>query len=49
MLKNPDLAGRILGFGMYGGGGTPEELGRFLQSARENYAKAVKAAGVLPE
>ena len=49
VVKIPEIADRLLGFGIYGPGGTPEELGRFLRSERENYAKAVKAAGVLPE
>jgi tripartite-type tricarboxylate transporter receptor subunit TctC len=49
VVKIPEVAGRLLGFGMYGPGGTPESLARFLRSERENYAKAVKAAGIAPE
>jgi tripartite-type tricarboxylate transporter receptor subunit TctC len=44
VLKQPELAARLLGFGMYEPGGTPEALGAFLKSERENYGRAVKAA-----
>jgi tripartite-type tricarboxylate transporter receptor subunit TctC len=44
VVKQPELAGRLLGFGMYEPGGTPEALGAFLRAERENYGKAVKAA-----
>jgi tripartite-type tricarboxylate transporter receptor subunit TctC len=49
VLKSPSLSERNLGFGIYGGGGTPEDLGRFLREQRENYGRAVKAAGIQPE
>lgn len=49
VLASPAMSERQLGFGIYGGGGTPEDLGRFLREERENYGKAVKAAGILPE
>ena len=49
VLKMPEIAARLLGFGIYDPGGTPEELARFVRSERANYAKAVKAAGIKPE
>ncbi len=44
VVKQPDMAARLLGFGMYEPGGTPEQLAAFLRTERENYANAVKAA-----
>ena len=49
VLASPAMGERQLGFGVYGGGGTPEDLAKFLREERENYAKAVKAAGIEPE
>lgn len=49
VLKIPDIASRMLGFGMYDAGGTTEELARFISAERQNFARAVKAAGIQPE
>ena len=49
VLKMPEIASRLLGFGIYDPGGTPEELGRFLEAQRASYAKAVKAARIEAE
>ena len=49
VLRAPQMLERLLGFGIYDPGGTPEELAKFIASERENYAKAVKAAGIRPE
>jgi tripartite-type tricarboxylate transporter receptor subunit TctC len=49
VLREPKMVERLLGFGIYDPGGTPEELGKFIASERENYARAVKAAGIQPE
>jgi tripartite-type tricarboxylate transporter receptor subunit TctC len=49
VLKSPEMLERLLGFGIYDPGGTPEDLARFLRAERENYAKAVKAARIEPE
>jgi tripartite-type tricarboxylate transporter receptor subunit TctC len=49
VVKQPDTAARLLGFGMYEPGGTPEDLAKFLRAERENYAKAVRAAKIEPE
>lgn len=43
-VRVPEIAARLLGFGIYDPGGTPEQLGRFLRAERENFGKAVKAA-----
>jgi hypothetical protein len=40
---------RLLGFGIYEPGGTPEELAAFMRSERENYRNAVRAGGIQPE
>ena len=44
VLRQPELAARMLGFGIYEPGGTPEQLAAFLRAERENYGRAVKAA-----
>jgi tripartite-type tricarboxylate transporter receptor subunit TctC len=44
VAKQPEIAARLLGFGMYEPGGTPEDLAKFLQAERANYGKAVRAA-----
>jgi len=49
VIASPAMSERQLGFGVYGGGGSPEELGEFLRRERQNYGKAVKAAGIQPE
>jgi tripartite-type tricarboxylate transporter receptor subunit TctC len=49
LVKAPDIASRLLAFGLYDPGGTPEDLARFLRAERTNYAQAVKAAGIQPE
>jgi tripartite-type tricarboxylate transporter receptor subunit TctC len=49
VLKSPAMSERQLGFGIYGGGGTPEELAKFLADQRANYGRAVKAANIQPE
>lgn len=49
VLRAPAMVQRLLGFGIYDPGGTPEELARFIRSERANYAKAVKAAGIRAE
>jgi len=49
VLRAPAMVERLLGFGIYDPGGTPEELARFIRSERANYAKAVKAAGIRAE
>ena len=49
VVKDKDIAERLLGFGMYEPGGTPEQLAAFLASERKNYAKAVGVAGITPE
>lgn len=49
VLRSPDMTERLLGFGIYEPGGTPEELAAFMRSERENYRKAVQAGGIQPE
>jgi tripartite-type tricarboxylate transporter receptor subunit TctC len=49
VLKNPEIRSRLLGFGIYDAGGTPENLARFIRVERENFAKAVKLARIEPE
>jgi len=49
VLRAPAMVERLLGFGIYDPGGTPEELARFIRAERANYARAVKAAGIQPE
>ena len=49
VLASPAIGERQVGFGIYGGGGTPEDLARFLRQERQSYARAVKAAGIEPE
>jgi tripartite-type tricarboxylate transporter receptor subunit TctC len=49
VLKMPDIAARLLGFGIYDPGGTPEELAQFIRAERQNFARAVKTAGIEPE
>jgi tripartite-type tricarboxylate transporter receptor subunit TctC len=49
VVKLPEVANRLLGFGIYEPGGTPEQLAKFLRAERDNYARAVKAAGIEPE
>ncbi len=49
VLKDREVASRMLGFGMYDPGGTPEDLARFIRAERQNYARAVKAAGIEPQ
>ncbi len=44
VVRTPEIAARLLGFGMYEPGGTPEDLAAFLRAERENYGRAVKAA-----
>ena len=49
VLKNPQIAERMLQLGMYDPGGTPEEFGRFIAEERARWASAVKAAKIEPE
>jgi tripartite-type tricarboxylate transporter receptor subunit TctC len=49
VLRAPAMVERLLGFGIYDPGGTPEELAKFIRAERANYAKAVKAAGIRAE
>lgn len=49
VLRSPDMGERLLGFGIYEPGGTPEELAAFMRSERENYRNAVRAGGIQPE
>jgi tripartite-type tricarboxylate transporter receptor subunit TctC len=49
VLASPAMSERQLGFGIYGGGGTPQALAEFLRRERESYGRAVKAAGIQPE
>ena len=49
VIRQPDIAERLLQFGIYEPGGTPEQLAQFIKSERENYGNAVRAAGILPE
>jgi tripartite-type tricarboxylate transporter receptor subunit TctC len=49
VIASPAMSERQLGFGIYGGGGSPEDLGEFLREERASYGKAVKAAGIQPE
>ena len=49
VLRAPATVERLLGFGIYDPGGTPEELAKFIRAERANYAKAVKAAGIRAE
>ena len=49
VLKNPQIAERMLQLGMYDPGGTPEEFGRFIADERARWASAVKAAKIEPE
>lgn len=48
-LKEPVIAARMLGFGMYDPGGTPEQAAAFIGAERARYAQAVKAARIEPE
>ena len=49
VMRTPQIAARLLGFGMYEPGGTTEDLARFLRAERENYGKAVMAARIEKE
>jgi tripartite-type tricarboxylate transporter receptor subunit TctC len=49
VLKQPDLAARFEGMGMYEPGGPPERLAAFLRAERENYGRIVKATGLEKE
>jgi len=49
IVKLPDFRARIDALGIDLIAGPPEELGRFIQSDVEKWAKVVKAAGIKPE
>lgn len=49
VLKLPEVSARLAGLGIYDGGGTPEEFGRYIRAQREGFGRAVKAAGIQPE
>lgn len=49
VLAQDEIRARLLGFGIYDPGGTPEALARFVSGEREKYRAAVKAARVEPE
>ena len=49
VLKNPQVAERMLQLGMYDPGGTPQDFGRFIAEERARWASAVKAAKIEPE
>jgi tripartite-type tricarboxylate transporter receptor subunit TctC len=49
IVKIPDFRTRIEALGIDLIGGTPEDLGNFIRSDVEKWAKVVKAAGIKPE
>lgn len=49
VVRDPQIAARLLQLGMYDPGGTPEAFGRFIAEERARWASAVKAAGLQPE
>lgn len=49
VVKQPDIAARLLSLGMYDAGGTPEQLAAFLASEQRNFARALKVAGIEAE
>jgi tripartite-type tricarboxylate transporter receptor subunit TctC len=49
-LADPEIAGRIAGFGAVGiGGGTPSEAEAFARAQRARWIPAVKAMGIKPQ
>ena len=46
MVKEPQMAQRLLGLGILPGGQTKEQVAAVFQSDRKNFADAVKAAGI---
>jgi tripartite-type tricarboxylate transporter receptor subunit TctC len=49
VLKSPETRKRLADFGGEQGGGTPEELGRFMAAETARYADIVKASGAKVE
>lgn len=49
VLRNKDVMERINDLGVYGGGGTPEELARFMNAQSAQWGQIVHAAGIEPE
>jgi tripartite-type tricarboxylate transporter receptor subunit TctC len=49
IVKTPDIAERMTGFGMYEPGGTPEALATFIANERAAWQKAIKAARIEAE
>lgn len=49
VVRDPQVAARLLQLGMYDPGGTPEAFGQFIAEERARWASAVKAAGLEPE
>jgi tripartite-type tricarboxylate transporter receptor subunit TctC len=49
VVRDPQIAARLLQLGMYDPGGTPEAFGQFIVEERARWASAVKAVGLQPE
>jgi tripartite-type tricarboxylate transporter receptor subunit TctC len=49
VLKDPEMAAKLLEFGVIPEGGTPEAMGEFLKEEHVRWSKLVKEIGVVPE
>ena len=49
LLKEPEVAARLVEFGVVPEGGTPEAMGEFLRQEHVRWSKLVKEIGVVPE
>jgi hypothetical protein len=48
MVKAPQMSARLSGLGILPGGQTKEQVAAAFQNDRQNFADAVKAAGITP-
>ena len=48
-LASPEVREKLAAVGIEPGGGTPAQLGAFIQSEMQRWARVVQAAGVQPE
>ncbi|MGE5640044.1 MAG: Bug family tripartite tricarboxylate transporter substrate binding protein [Clostridia bacterium] len=49
LMKEPEVAAKLLEFGVIPEGGTPEAMGEFLRQEHVRWAKLVKDIGAVPE
>ncbi len=48
-LKQPEVAGKLLGLGMHPVGGTPEQFGAFIRADIDKWTKLINARNIKPD